>query len=147
VPPGRPGLAAVMAIVFAPWTAAAPVHLTAGIDGSMLALGILGTGIAYVWNTGIIARWGVTAASTVTYLIPIVGVVVLREPLIWNEPVGAVLVIGGILAVQDRVVPMASFIQRRAGGRRVSAVTASPRAGTAAAASRGDTECGQEPLA
>jgi drug/metabolite transporter (DMT)-like permease len=117
-------LAAVVALVaLAPWTATAPVRLSPAVAGSVLALGALGTGIAYVWNTGIVASWGATMASTVTYLIPIVGVVlgvvVLSEPLTWNEPAGAVIVILGILTAQNRLARVTRHIPRgfRRGGR------------------------------
>jgi drug/metabolite transporter (DMT)-like permease len=43
----------------------------------------------------------------VTYLTPVVGValglIVLGEPLSWNEPAGAVVVFLGILLAQDRL--------------------------------------------
>lgn len=59
------------------------------------------------WNTRIIHAWGATLASTVTYLTPLVGVtlgiLVLGESLHWNEPVGAALVILGILTSQGRL--------------------------------------------
>jgi threonine/homoserine efflux transporter RhtA len=71
---------------------------------SMVVLGGIGTGIAYIWNTRIIRTWGATLASTVTYVTPVVGVtlgvLVLHETLHWNEPVGAALVILGILTSQ-----------------------------------------------
>ena len=51
---------------------------------------------------------GATAASTVTYLTPVVGVllgvVVLGETLSWNEPVGALLVVAGIALGQGLLV-------------------------------------------
>jgi drug/metabolite transporter (DMT)-like permease len=102
-------LAAGIAIILAPWTATAPVRLSPAVIGSVLALGALGTGIAYIWNTSIVGSWGATVASTVTYVIPVVGVLlgvlVLSEAVTWNEPVGAVIVILGILTAQDRLVP------------------------------------------
>jgi drug/metabolite transporter (DMT)-like permease len=108
-------LAAVVALALAPWTATAPVRLSPAVTGSVLALGALGTGIAYVWNTGIVARWGATIASTVTYLIPIVGVAlgvaVLSEPLTWNEPAGAAIVILGILATQRHLARVARYLR------------------------------------
>jgi drug/metabolite transporter (DMT)-like permease len=74
---------------------------------SIGTLGIAGTGLAYIWNTNLIQSWGATKASTVTYLIPVVGVllgiVVLGERLSWNEPVGALLVIAGIALSQGRL--------------------------------------------
>jgi len=101
---------------FAPWLAAAPVCLSPPVTGSILALGALGTGVAYVWNTGIVAAWGAAIASTVTYLIPVVGVIlgviVLSEPLAWNEPAGAVIVIVGILTAQNRLAAVTRYVPR-----------------------------------
>ncbi|TDT30940.1 EamA family transporter [Naumannella halotolerans] len=78
----------------------------------MFGLGALGTGIAYVWNFQIVTAWGPALASTVTYLVPIVGialgVIVLGEKLSWNEPVGAVVVVIGILIAGRRRRPAVS---------------------------------------
>ncbi len=108
------GIAAAVALASAPWTAASPAHLSPAVVGSVLALGALGTGVAYVWNTNIVASWGATAASTVTYVTPVVGVLlgvtVLFESLTWNEPAGAVIVLLGILAAQDRLIPAARHL-------------------------------------
>lgn len=68
---------------------------------SMMALGVLGTGLAYVWNTRIINGWGATAASSVTYLTPVIGVLLgallLGERIGWHEPLGGAIVIAGIV--------------------------------------------------
>jgi drug/metabolite transporter (DMT)-like permease len=60
-----------------------------------------------VWNTAIVNRWGATNASTVTYLTPLVGVVlgvvVLGEQASWNLPVGALVVVAGVVAAQGRL--------------------------------------------
>lgn len=110
-------LAAIIALALAPWTATAAVRLSPEITGSVLALGAVGTGIAYVWNTGIVASWGATIASTVTYLIPVVGIglgaAVLSETLTWNEPIGAVIVILGILTTQNRLTLVTRHIPHR----------------------------------
>ncbi|GAA4534686.1 DMT family transporter [Amycolatopsis samaneae] len=106
---GQTGFATVVLGLLVPVVAPTPVHLTVPVVLSMLALGVFGTGIAYVWNASIIAAWGAANASAVTYLTPVVGVllgvVVLDEPLSWNQPVGAVLVVLGILAAHDRLRP------------------------------------------
>jgi drug/metabolite transporter (DMT)-like permease len=72
-----------------------------------VVLGAAGTGLAYVWNNNVVAAWGAANASAVTYLTPVVGVVlgvlVLGEPLTWNEPAGAALVIAGILVAHGRL--------------------------------------------
>jgi drug/metabolite transporter (DMT)-like permease len=63
-------------------------------------LGIAGTGFAYVLNYQIIASEGATVASTVTYLLPVVaivlGVLVLNETITANMIAGVALVLAGI---------------------------------------------------
>ena len=73
---------------------------------AMLALGILGSGFAYIWNFSIIDAAGSSIASSVTYLTPVVAVFVgwlfLGEVIVWHEPVGALLVILGAAVSQGR---------------------------------------------
>jgi drug/metabolite transporter (DMT)-like permease len=99
------GLGALVMLVAAPFVAASPVHLMPRVVASVLALGVLGTGLAYVWLTNIVVGWGATNASTVTYLTPLVGVVLgvvlMGERLTWNQPVGALVVVLGIAISQD----------------------------------------------
>jgi drug/metabolite transporter (DMT)-like permease len=101
------GMAGAVMVLLTPVVALKPVHLDVWIVLSLLALGILGTGLAYVWNINVLRAWGPTAASTVTYVTPVVGVLlgvlVLHEQLSWNEPAGALLVILGILFAQRRI--------------------------------------------
>ena len=96
----------MMAIVALPFTSA-PSHLGAGPLLSVLALGALGTGIAYVLNYAVVRRAGATIASTVTYVVPlfatVFGVVLLDEGLAWNEPVGALVVLLGVALSQGRL--------------------------------------------
>jgi drug/metabolite transporter (DMT)-like permease len=74
---------------------------------SILALGALGTGIAYLLNYRLIADEGATAASTVTYLLPIVavllGILALGEPLTWNVVVGTALILAGVALAEGRI--------------------------------------------
>lgn len=101
------GIAGFIMLLLTPIIAWTPVRLDLAIVASLLALGILGTGLAYIWNINVLRAWGPTAASTVTYVTPVVGVflgvLVLHEVLGWNEPVGAVLVLIGILFAQRRI--------------------------------------------
>jgi drug/metabolite transporter (DMT)-like permease len=73
---------------------------------AMIALGVFGSGFAYIWNFKIIAAAGSSIASTVTYLTPVVAVFVgwlfLGENIIWHEPVGALLVLIGAAWSQGR---------------------------------------------
>ncbi len=75
---------------------------------AMLALGILGSGFAYIWNFKVIKEAGSAIASTVTYITPVVavfmGLIFLNEPVTWNEPVGGVIVLLGAAISQNRLV-------------------------------------------
>ena len=101
------GIAAAIMAVLTPFIALTPVALNPWIVGSVILLGCLGTGVAYIWNQNTLRAWGPTRASTVTYITPVVGValgiLILGEGLSWNEPVGAVVVFLGILLAQDRL--------------------------------------------
>ena len=82
-----------------------PVTLNA--VAAMLALGILGTGLAYVMFYQLLAEVGSAIGSAVTYMSPIVGVIlgllVLGEQITWNEPVGALIVLFGAAVAQGRI--------------------------------------------
>jgi drug/metabolite transporter (DMT)-like permease len=73
---------------------------------SVLALGALGTGLAFLVQYGLVAEKGPTIGAMVTYLIPIVataaGALLLGESLSWNEPVGAVVILFGAALTQRR---------------------------------------------
>jgi drug/metabolite transporter (DMT)-like permease len=81
-----------------------------GLDGwgSLLALGALGSGVAYALNYAVVRARGSAVASTVTYLIPVfstaLGVLVLGETPRWNQPVGAVVLLLGIAISEGRLV-------------------------------------------
>ena len=71
---------------------------------SLLILGVLGTGVAYVLNYRLIGDIGPTAASTTTYLLPVVAVVlgalvVDEQVTVWMVA-GMVLVLAGVFLVQ-----------------------------------------------
>lgn len=100
-------------VVLAPFLvlAHAPTgHL--GLDGwgSLIALGALGSGLAYALNYAVVRARGSAVASTVTYLIPVVstvlGVVVLGEALHWNQPLGAIILLAGIAISQGRLAAL-----------------------------------------
>jgi len=91
---------AILLTLLSPAVARQPVTLTTNVLTSVIILGVLGTGIAYVLNYRLIADEGATAASTVTYLLPIVavilGVLILSEPLSWNLAVGGLVILVGV---------------------------------------------------
>src|SRR4051812_47742962 len=101
------GLAAVIMIILTPVIAWHPITFSWPVLLSLLALGALGTGVVYIWNMNVLRAWGPTLTSGVTYVTPVVGValgiLILGEHLTWNEPVGALVVIAGILLTQQRV--------------------------------------------
>ena len=81
-----------------------PTGLSPRVAASVLALGALGTGLAFVINMRNIRLAGASTASTVTYLIPVfavlVGAVVLGERMNWHQPVGAFVVLVGVAVAQ-----------------------------------------------
>ena len=101
------GIAAAIMVALTPVIALSPVSLDPWIVASIVLLGCLGTGVAYIWNQTTVRAWGPTRASTVTYVTPLVGVVlgvlVLGETVSWNEPAGGAIVLLGILLAQDRL--------------------------------------------
>ena len=76
---------------------------------ALAALGVLGTGVAYIMNFHLVRHAPASVVSSVTYLTPIfaviVGVAFLGESLTWNEPVGAVLILFGAAIAQGRLRP------------------------------------------
>ena len=73
---------------------------------SMLALGALGSGVAYVAYYNVLKAAGSPVASTITLVTPIVavllGVLVLGEGIHWYEPVGGAVIIFGAAVAQGR---------------------------------------------
>jgi drug/metabolite transporter (DMT)-like permease len=116
---GRPGvsgvsLAAMQVIVGAVASTVAALLLSGlppapamwgwSVTGSVLALGVFGSGIAFALNMRVIKVAGASTAAYVTYLVPVVavllGVLVLHESLTWNLPVGAAIVLLGVAVAQ-----------------------------------------------
>jgi drug/metabolite transporter (DMT)-like permease len=82
---------------------------------AVLWLGLLGSGLAYLCYFTILRAWGATRTSTVSYLLPVVGIVlgslVLGEPLTLGRLGGTGLIIAGIALVNSgpalrRLVPV-----------------------------------------
>jgi len=74
---------------------------------AMVALGVFGSGFAYIWNFTIMRDAGSAIASSVTYVTPLVAVLVgfifLNEIPHWYEPVGAAIVLLGAAIAQGRI--------------------------------------------
>ncbi|GIJ21948.1 DMT family transporter [Micromonospora lutea] len=99
--------AVVQLAIVAPVVAGAPplpTALSPRVLAAVLALGALGTGLAFVIHLRNIRIVGATTASTVTYLVPVfavlIGTVVLNERLTWHQPVGALIVLLGVAVSQ-----------------------------------------------
>jgi drug/metabolite transporter (DMT)-like permease len=96
----------VMVALVTPLLSTLPEAPPLSVVLSLAALGILGTGLAYVLNYGVIRAAGPTVASTVTYLIPLfstaAGVLFLGEHIGWKEPIGGLVVILGVAVAQGR---------------------------------------------
>lgn len=73
---------------------------------SILWLGILGSGFAYLAMFRLLAAWGATRTTLVAYEIPVVGIVlgflVLQEPIDVRLLIGTALVVGGVALVNSR---------------------------------------------
>jgi drug/metabolite transporter (DMT)-like permease len=80
----------------------------------MAALGLLGTGLAYILMGGLAGSVGPTRASFITYLVPVVALILgvaLRDEIVAPVAiVGSVLVIAGAILASRRETPSAPAI-------------------------------------
>lgn len=82
-----------------------PLHLpTAALPWIALAwLGLLGSCLAYLLYFYLIKAWGPTRASLVTYVFPVIGLILgiafLGERVDWHLVLGSLLVVSGIVVV------------------------------------------------
>jgi drug/metabolite transporter (DMT)-like permease len=94
------GAAAVMLAIALGVSGVQVPRVTAESVLALAVLGIIGTGFAYVLNYQIIASEGATVASTVTYLLPVIaiilGVLVLNETITAPMLAGIALVLAGV---------------------------------------------------
>ena len=89
----------------APWSG----HVDLGGGGVLLpllcvlALGVVGTGLAYMLQFDVVRGAGATVSTTVTYLIPVVsvllGVALLDEHLAWPQLLGAAIVLVSAITI------------------------------------------------
>jgi drug/metabolite transporter (DMT)-like permease len=107
VPAGQLLTGTVLLLATAPFAAGAPPapgRLSAAVLASVLALGALGTGLAFVLNFRVIRIAGASVSASVTYLVPVVattiGVLALGEEVRWYQPAGAVVVLAGVAVSQ-----------------------------------------------
>jgi drug/metabolite transporter (DMT)-like permease len=99
-------------LVLAPFLAALPPRQapSAGALWAMLGLGLVCTAFAYILYFRLIAELGATSALTVTYLVPVFGVLwaaLFRgEHITGGMVAGAAVVLGGVLLVAGASPPM-----------------------------------------
>jgi drug/metabolite transporter (DMT)-like permease len=83
------------------------VQLTGRVVVSILLLGALSTGLAYVLYFRLIADLGATTASAVNYVVPIaavlIGAMLLGEPVTWNVAAGGLIVLAGMAYAENRL--------------------------------------------
>jgi drug/metabolite transporter (DMT)-like permease len=94
-----------------PWTARPDLQAIF----SIVWLGILGSGVAYLWVFRLFANWGATRTTLVAYLLPVVGIVL--GYLVLQEPVDARLIFGTALVIAGVGLVNSRFGRRRVFGR------------------------------
>ena len=101
-------MAVVLQALVSPFLEWGPVNLTPRVLLSIVLLGVLSTGLAYVLYFRLIGDIGATSASAVNYVVPIaavlVGVVFLGEAVTWNVVVGGLVVLLGMAYAENRLV-------------------------------------------
>ena len=96
------GALAAASLILAPFAIAEPPHAVPGwkVTGSLLALGILGTGVAYVLYYALLAGAGASRSILITYLVPALalayGAILLGEPVTVSAVAGLALVLAGV---------------------------------------------------
>jgi drug/metabolite transporter (DMT)-like permease len=94
-------------------------HIEASTVLSVVWLGLVGSGLAYLAFFWLLSRWGATRTSTVAYLLPVVGLVlglvVRHEQVTLLTLIGTAMVLSGVALANSR------YGQRRLIGRRVAA--------------------------
>jgi drug/metabolite transporter (DMT)-like permease len=66
---------------------------TASTWATLAALGALPTGLAVVWYFGLVSRLGAARASTVSYMVPVFGLI--QSGLLLHEAIGPAVFLGG----------------------------------------------------
>lgn len=83
-----------------PWAAAAPSWR---VVAAVLAIGVLGTGIAYIIYYRLLAALGPTGTSLVTFIVPLFGIfwgwAILQEYLSWHAFAALGLIVSGLVLV------------------------------------------------
>ncbi|PIE25324.1 MAG: EamA family transporter [Neptuniibacter caesariensis] len=104
-----------LVFAFAPRELAANDLLSVKLMGSLLTLGVVCTGVAYLMYFRLIEDVGPASALTVTFLVPVFGV--LWGHLFLNEPIGWPVLVGGVSVVTGTMLvtnfSLRSLFQRK----------------------------------
>ncbi|MCA9867293.1 MAG: DMT family transporter [Anaerolineae bacterium] len=107
-------MAPIAVLIDKPWTLDRPSPVALG---SLLLLGILGTGLAFIVYYRLLETAGPTYISMVTYVIPIFGVVlgvlILNEQLTWYALGGFSLILLGVMVVNGLFANHLPVLRRR----------------------------------
>jgi drug/metabolite transporter (DMT)-like permease len=99
--------AAVLQAVVTPFLAWQTPEITGRVAASIVILGLLSTGLAYILYFRLIGDVGATTASAVNYVVPVAAVVIsvllLGEPVTWNLLVGGLVVLLGVGYAENRL--------------------------------------------
>jgi drug/metabolite transporter (DMT)-like permease len=100
------GLATVQLAVVTALFTKLPSHFAVLPLLAVAALGVLGTGLAFLAQYRLVEEVGPTTAQMTTYFVPVIataaGVAVLGESLSWSTPVGALIVLAGAALTQAK---------------------------------------------
>jgi drug/metabolite transporter (DMT)-like permease len=104
---GQLSAAVVLQAAVSPFLQWGAVSLTPRVTASIVLLGVLSTGLAYVLYFRLIGDVGATTASAVNYVVPIAAVVVsaifLGERITANVVAGGVIVLAGMAYAENRL--------------------------------------------
>lgn len=88
------------------WPLSLPARPMAWVAAAWL--GLLGSCTAYLLYFSLLNAWGATRASLVTYVFPVVGlllgIIILDEPVDWRLAAGTALIVAGIVIVNAHAV-------------------------------------------
>jgi drug/metabolite transporter (DMT)-like permease len=100
-------MAVLLQALVSPFLAWGPVGLTGRVLASIVLLGVLSTGLAYVLYFRLIGDLGATSASAVNYVVPVaavlVGVLFLGEAVTWNIVAGGLVVLVAMAYAENRL--------------------------------------------
>lgn len=95
---GQLSVASAMLLLVTPFLGLQPIHFRTDSVIALIILGVICTGFASVLNFELIFKDGASVASTVTYLMTVIAVILgalaLSEHIGWNVAIGTVAVLG-----------------------------------------------------